>query len=86
MRGDTSKTPAWLVPTYAEWEGNTNDFAPYVEPPIFIKLHSEMNQLGSFGTHIDTQRTALWSVVEAKDYAKAVKADDAEIPLHLWND
>jgi hypothetical protein len=83
---DTSKTPAWLVPTYAEWEGNTNGFAPYVEPPMFTKLHSEMNQLGSFGTHIDAQRTVLWTVFEAKDYAKAVKADDAGILLHLWND
>ena len=53
---------------------------------MFTKLRSEMTQLGSFGTHIDAQCTALWTVVEAKDYAKAVKADDAGIPLHLWND
>ena len=57
-----------------------------MEPPVFAKLRGEMTQLGLFGTHIDTQRLALWSVVEAKDYAKAVKADDAGIPLHLWND
>ena len=82
---DTSKTPATLIPSYAEWEGNTNVFAPYVEPPIFSKLRSEMTQLRLFGTYIDTQRSALWSVVEAKDYAKAVKADNAGIPLHLWN-
>ena len=58
----------------------------YVEPPVFAKLRGEMTQLGLFGTHIDTQLSALRSVVEAKDYAKAVKADDAGIPLHLWND
>ncbi len=23
---------------------------------------------------------------ESTDFAKAVKADDAEIPIHLWND
>jgi hypothetical protein len=83
---DTSKTPEDLIPSYVEWKGNTNDFVPYVEPPIFIKLRSEMTQLGSFGTHIYAQRTALWTVVKAKDCAKAVKADDAGIPLHLWND
>ena len=56
---DTSRTPAHLIPSYAEWEGNTNDLAPYVEPPIFVKLRSELSQLGSFGVHIDAQRTAL---------------------------
>jgi hypothetical protein len=25
-------------------------------------------------------------VEESKDFARAVKADDAEIPIHLWND
>jgi hypothetical protein len=25
---DTSATPAFLIPSHAEWEGNTNDFAP----------------------------------------------------------
>ena len=83
---DTSRTPAHLIPSYAEWEGNTNDLAPYVEPPIFVKLRSELSQLGSFGVHIDAQHTALRLVEEAKEYAKAVKSDDAGVPVHLWND
>ena len=42
--------------------------------------------MGSFGMHLDAQRTALWLVDEAKDYAKAVKANDAGVPEQLWND
>jgi hypothetical protein len=29
---------------------------------------------------------SLQRIKEAKEFAKAVKADDAEIPVHLWND
>jgi len=83
---DTSATSAVLFPSYAEWEGNTNKFAPYVEPDIFTKLRQEMSQSGSYGMHIDAQNTALRLVDEAKAYAKAVKADDAGIPVQLWND
>ena len=83
---DTAITSAVLIPSYAEWEGNTNDLAPYVEPALFTKLRSEMCQSGSYGMHLDAQRTALRLVKEAKEYAKAVKADDADIPVHLWND
>ena len=56
---DTAETPAGLIQSYAEWEGNTNNFAPYVEPPIFAKLWSETSQLGLFGVQIDTQCKAL---------------------------
>ena len=45
-----------------------------------------MSQSGSYGMHIDAQNTALRLVDEAKAYAKAVKADDAGIPVQLWND
>ncbi len=30
--------------------------------------------------------TGRYSLSNTKDYAKAVKADDANIPVHLWND
>ncbi len=83
---DTSVTSAVLFPSYAEWEGNTNKFAPYVEPDIFTKLQQEISQSGSYGMHINAQNTALRLVDEAKAYAKAVKADDAGIPMQLWND
>jgi hypothetical protein len=83
---DTSVTPAHLIPSYAEWEGNTNDFAPYVEPDIIAKLRAEMSQPGSYGVHIDAQHTSLRLIDEAKAYSKAVKADDAAVPVQLWND
>ena len=35
---DTSASPAYLIPSYAEGEGNTNNLAPYVEPDIFVGL------------------------------------------------
>jgi len=82
---DTSVTPAYLIPSYAEGEGNTNDLAPYVEPDIFVGLRQEMTQAGSYGVHIDAQHTALRLVDEAKAYAKAVKADDAGVPVELWD-
>ena len=83
---DTSVTSAVLIPSYAEWEGNTNGFALYMEPAIFTKLRHEISQSVSYGVHIDAHHTALRLVDEAKAYAKAVKADDAGIPVHLWND
>jgi len=36
--------------------------------------------------HIDSQRDALEKAVQAKVFAKAVKADDADVPVYLWND
>jgi hypothetical protein len=42
--------------------------------------------MGSYRVHGDAQRKSLCLVKEAKAFAKAVKADDAEIPIHLWND
>ncbi len=43
-------------------------------------------KFGSYGIHIDAQRDALVKIAEAKAYAKAVKADDATVPTHLWNE
>ena len=40
----------------------------------------------SYGLHIDSQRDALEKAVQAKVFAKAVKADDADVPVYLWND
>jgi len=39
-----------------------------------------------YGVHGDAQRESLRLVEESKDFARVVKADDAEIPIHLWND
>ena len=43
-------------------------------------------RLSSFGVHMDTQLKSLRRIVEEKQYARTVKADDAAIPLHLWDD
>ena len=42
-------------------------------------------KLGSFGIQIDSQLHSLRRIVEEKRYAKAAKADDAEVPVYLWN-
>ena len=40
-------------------------------------------RMGSFGVHGEAQRKSLRLVEEAKAFSKAVKADDAEVPMHL---
>ena len=45
----------------------------------------KLTKLGSNGIHGDAQQESLLKVEEAKEFAKAVKADDAEITLFLWN-
>lgn len=73
---DNSDTSVILVLSYADWEGNTNDFVQCVEPLLFTKQRSEMSQVGSYGVYINSQNTALKSIENAKAYAKkAVKAD-----------
>jgi hypothetical protein len=42
--------------------------------------------MGSYVVHGDAQRKSLLLVEEAKVFANAVKADDAEVPEYLWND
>ena len=76
----------WLSPGYATWEGNPNGFAQEWDNP-FVKARAEVKpaKLGSYGIHGDAQRELFLKVEEAKEFAKAVKADDAEIPLFLWN-
>ena len=80
---DTAVADVVLFPSYAD---SNEEFAPYVEPAIFAELRSKMTQVGSFGVYLDNQNTALQRIDEAKAYAKAVKADDAQIPVELWND
>lgn len=42
-------------------------------------------KLWSYGIHVDSQQDSLRKIQEAKEFAKAVKADNAEIPVYLWN-
>jgi hypothetical protein len=63
--------------------------APDRDDP-FVGVRKEMkaghHKMGSYGVHGDAQRESLRLVEEAKAYARAVKADDAEVPTHLWDD
>ena len=77
---DTAVTPAGLIPRYAP-----GYFAPDVEDPFKdLRLRQGIKN-GSFGIRIDAQLDALRKVKQAKEFAKATKADDAEIPVYLWN-
>ena len=42
--------------------------------------------MGSYRAHGDAQCESFRLVEESKDFVRAVKADDVEIPIHLWND
>ena len=42
--------------------------------------------MGSYGILVDSQIKSLRKIKEAKEFAKAVKANDAEVPTQLWND
>ena len=54
---------------------------------LFVKARAEVKpaKLGSYRFHGDAHREPLLKVEEVKEFAKAVKADNAEIPLFLWN-
>jgi len=87
----TSMHESWLQPRYATGRGNPNGFAPDQDDP-FVEIRQTINasrsrgKIGSYGILGDAQLEFLRRIEEAKDYAKAVKADDVDIPVHLWND
>ncbi len=71
---------SWLRPRWAPGQ-----FAPDQDNP-FVKEKGNKNlKLGSYGIHVNSQQDLLRKIQEAKEFAKAVKADDAEIPVYLWN-
>ena len=68
---------------------------PQMDDPAFDDSHEikearnkliEQGQLGSFGIRMDSQLHSLRRVKEEKEFAKAVKSDDAEVPIYLWNE
>ena len=81
---------SWLRPCYATGQGNPNGFAPEDNP--FADIRRTINasrsrgKIGSYGVLGDAQLESLQRIEEAKEFAKAVKADDTGIPVHLWND
>ncbi len=64
------------------------EMAPDRDDP-FVKTCKEVEagplRMGSYGVHSDAQQELLRLVEEAKAHARAVKANDAEVPTHLWD-
>ena len=80
----TNRNESWLQSRWAMGPGT--EFADDMDDPFGDLRDDPSLRLGSYGVHIDAQRDALEKVAEAKKFAKAVKADDAAVPKHLWND
>ena len=54
--------------------------------PEFADLRADQSlKIGSFGVYLDSQRFSLQRIKEEKQFAKAVKSDDAKVPIYLWN-
>jgi hypothetical protein len=84
----TSMQEAWLLPRLLCEPGNVNNLVPD-QNDLFSKIWAQVkhgsSKMGSYGMHGDAQRESLCLIEEAKSFAKVVKADDAEVPTHLWN-
>ena len=78
---DTAKVKTALVPQYAPGQFAVDPIDPFVDA-----RERTSHAKGSFGVQIDAQLDALRRVREEKEFAKATKADDAEVPIYLWND
>ncbi len=79
----TNMRESWLKAQWATGPGT--QFADNKDHP-FADLRANPNlKIGSYGIHIDAQHNALAKIVEAKAFAKAIKADNAAVPVYLWN-
>ncbi len=72
---------SWLTPRWAPGQ-----FATDQDDPFANEKGNKSMKLGSYGIHVNAQLDSIRKIQEAKEFAKAVKADDAEIPVYLWND
>ena len=79
----TNRSEFWLQLHWAMGLGT--QFAEDMDDPFADLCDDPSLRFGSYGVHIDAQCDALEKVAEAKEFAKAVKADDAAVPKHLWN-
>ena len=80
----TDSQESWLHARWAQGPGTQS--AEDQDDPFADLRASTSLRLDSYGIHIDSQHESLEKVVEAEAFAKAVKADDAGVPVHLWND
>ncbi len=78
----TNMQDAWLTSRMRGIAPDRDD--PFVE--IRKEVEAGPSKMGSYGVHGNTQRELLRLAEEAKAYAQAAKANDAEVPTHLWND
>ncbi len=67
---------AWLSPRWASGE-----FAEDQDDPFKEEHSDKCLKLGSYGIHVDSQIKSLRKIKEAKEFAKAKKADNAEVPI-----
>ncbi len=72
---------AWMSPRWVPGEFVEDQDDPFARVWTNYKL-----KMGSYGIQVDLQLESLQKIKEAKEFAKAVKADNAEIPVYLWND
>ena len=61
-------------------------FAPDQDDPFKELRDIYKPHLGSYGVQLDSQKISLERIREEKSFAKAVKSDDAEVPVYLWNE
>ena len=78
---DTHTGETWMTPRYAP-----GAFAPDQDDPFKETREKGGVKVGSYGIHVDAQLDSLRKIREAKEFAKAVKADNAAVPTRLWDD
>jgi hypothetical protein len=76
-----STRESWLSTCWAPGK-----FTPDQDDPFVTEKANKKLKMGSYGIHVDSQLEALRKVTEAKEFAKAVKADNTGILVYLWND
>ena len=54
-------------------------------PFAAVKMKMTLQQ-SSFRIHVDSQNFSLHRLKEDKQLSKATKADDADVPIYLWNE
>ena len=80
----TDLQESWLHTRWAQ--GPSTQFTKDQDNPFVNRQGNTSLCLGSYGIHINSQHDSLEKVGEAKAFAKAVMADDAGVPVLLWND
>ena len=81
----TSHFKVFLIPRLRGLAPDQDDLFNKVREDVACGV-AGLPRMGLFGVHGDAQCKSLHLVEEAKAFLKAVKADDAEVPMHVWND